>query len=162
MNINFSHPKPDQINQIMIIENSGFTPDEAASFDSMLERIKVINDTFITAVEDGKLAGYIVGPASNKRYIDDELYEKSVANDPNDDYQTVLSLVVHPDFKHHGIASALLTELKRVASDQGRKAITLTCLERLVSFYEDNGYQNEGVSDSSHAGETWYNMVLTL
>lgn len=80
----------------------------------------------------------------------------------DDPYQTVLSLAVHPDFRGHGIGSQLLAELAQVAKAQGRVAITLTCLADLIPFYESNDYQNEGISASSHAGETWYNLVYPL
>ncbi|GAF38324.1 acetyltransferase, GNAT family [Agrilactobacillus composti DSM 18527 = JCM 14202] len=69
---------------------------------------------------------------------------------------------MQPQFRRFGVASGLLAQLAKVAQQQGRQAITLTCLKALVPFYERNGYQNEGVSSSEHAGEVWYNMVLTL
>lgn len=43
-----------------------------------------------------------------------------------------------------------------------RDGITLTCLGRLVPFYELNGFTDEGLSDSTHGGEVWHNMVLEL
>lgn len=43
-----------------------------------------------------------------------------------------------------------------------REGVTLTCLEALVPFYEENGYRNEGKSNSTHAGEVWFNLVKEL
>lgn len=157
------HPaKPSELDQIIAIENQGFTKEEAASKSSMAERIAKISDTFIVASEGDRVLGYIVGPASDDRYIADELFDHLEANNPTDSYQTVLSLVVEKAAQGRGIASRLLNELAKVAQNQNRSAITLTCLKALVPFYERNGYVNEGVSDSKHAGETWYNMVLKL
>jgi GNAT superfamily N-acetyltransferase len=70
--------------------------------------------------------------------------------------------VVDPQFQKFGIATKLLTELEDISRNKKRDGITLTCLKSLVPFYEKNGYKLEGVSDSQHAGETWYNMVLDL
>lgn len=163
MTVHFQPAQLADLDEIMVIENSGFTADEAASRDSMRERIEQISDTFVVAKNNAEaVLGYIVGPADQQRYIADELFETTTPNQAGDRYQTVLSLAVSPDYQKQGIAGQLLTELARIARAQNRDAITLTCLERLVPFYEKNGYQNEGVSASAHAGETWYNMVLLL
>ncbi len=53
-------------------------------------------------------------------------------------------------------------QLADVARKENRVLISLTCLKRLVPFYEQNSYKNEGVADSVHAYEVWYNMVLPL
>lgn len=148
--------------QIMAIENAGFSPAEAASEASMHQRIQLIADTFLVAREGTSVLGYIVGPAFAHRYLTDELFEKITPNTATDPYQTVLSLAVSPQHQQAGLGSQLLTALAQVARQQRRQAITLTCLQRLVPFYERNGYMNEGVSASAHAGETWYNLVLPL
>lgn len=160
--LTFQEAQPADLDQIMTIENQGFNQDEAATRPSMAERIKRISDTFIVAKEANRVLGYVVGPASDERYITDDLFEHLEANQQTDRYQTILSLAVEAKFQKHGLAGKLLTKLAEVARSQGREAITLTCLERLVPFYERHGYVNEGVSESTHAGETWYNLVLTL
>lgn len=163
MSIHFQPAQPADLTEIMTIENQGFTPEEAASEASMAERIQVISDTFITAKDDqGHVLGYVVGPADNARYINDDLFDHTTPNAPTALYQTILSLAVHHDAQGQGIASQLLKELATVAKNQHRQAMTLTCLERLIPFYERNGYVNEGVAESDHAGEVWYNLVCPL
>lgn len=163
MKLTFTHPKMTDLPTIMRIEQAGFSKEEAATEQAMAERIQLIKDTFIVARnERGTVVGYIVGPAFSERYLTDELYEEMVPNNQTDQYQTVLSLAVDPACHQQGLGSQLLTHLAETAKAQNRKAITLTCLEELVPFYETNGYQNEGVSDSTHAGEIWYNMVFSV
>ena len=155
--------KPAELAAIMKIENAGFTPDEAASKKAMGERIKKIPDTFIVAhTERGEVAGYVVGPSSPHRYINDELFDEVAPNNPADPYQTILSLAVAPEFRGQGIGSQLLKLFSLVAESQHRGAITLTCLKRLVPFYEGQGYVSEGTAQSTHAGESWYNMIKQL
>lgn len=146
----------------MTIEQAGFTPDEAASKAAMQDRIKAYPDTFIVAIVEQTLAGYVVGPAIEQRYLADDLFEHAVANPVAAPYQAVLSLAVAPNLQAHGVGAALLRKLAAVARSQHRQAITLTCLARLVPFYEANGYVNEGRSASAHAGEVWYNLVKPL
>ena len=162
MSITINPVQPQDLDQIMVIERAGFSPAEAAIEASMAERIRQIADTFLVAKEEESVLGYIVGPAFNQRYLTDDLFEQTLPNAAASPYQTVLSLAVSPQRQGQGIASQLLTALARVARSQRRQAITLTCLERLVPFYEHNGYRNEGASASQHAGEVWFNMVRDL
>lgn len=162
MSLTINPAQAADLGQIMTIEHAGFSPAEAATSASMAERIALIPDTFLVAKQGATVVGYVVGPAFDQHYLTDALFEKSTPNAAGDAYQTVLSLAVHPDHRGSGIASHLLTALAAVARQQHRRAITLTCLKRLVPFYEANGYVNEGVSASTHAGETWYNLVLPL
>lgn len=160
---NFRSPIVKDLERIMEIEKLGFPSEEAASSESMKERIEVIHDSFIVAVtEFDNPVGYVVGPVIPERYLYDELFEKTVENPSIGGYQSILSLVVDPQFQKFGVASKLLTELANLSRDKKRNGITLTCLESLIPFYERNGYKLEGISDSKHAGETWYNMVLDL
>lgn len=164
MKITFDRPKQNDLETIMKIEHSGFTVEEAATEQAMSQRIDQLQDSFIVArnTETNEVIGYIVGPVSEARYISDELFEETTPNKEAAQYQTVLSLVVAPSYREKGIGGALLNELKKSSQKRGLKGITLTCLENLLSFYEQYGYVNEGISDSVHAGQTWYNMVLEL
>lgn len=78
----YSHPKIEDLNEIMKIENSGFSEEKAATEESMKERIEKIADTFILAYnEKQQPIGYIVGPATDERYISDE-FEYCGQNEP--------------------------------------------------------------------------------
>lgn len=161
--INFRAPLITDIDKIIAIEISGFSPDEAATQEAMMQRIHLISDSFIVAVDEKNLPiGYVVGPVIQKRYLYDELFETIAVNPKTGGYQSILSLVVAPEYQGKGIAGMLLKELRQVAISRGRKGITLTCLAMLIPFYERNGYKVEGVSASQHAGKTWYDMVLDL
>ena len=159
MNYTFSSPRLEELDRLIEIENAGFTPDEAATPEAFRTRIATIADSFIAARNE---AGEIVGPVVGSRYITDDLFKTTVPNPATGGFQTVLSLAVHPNYRGKGISTLLLNELARVSRAAKRQAITLTCLAELVPYYEKNGYVNEGVSESQHAGEVWYNLVLAL
>ncbi|CDG03877.1 GNAT family N-acetyltransferase [Lactococcus lactis] len=148
--------------QIINIENTCFPPNEAASPEAMRKRIEIISDTFLVAFDNGKVLGYIVGPVTNSRYIDDELFEKVIPNRTGLPTQTILSLAVAPKAQGKGVATALLNELAKVSRVQGREIISLTCLERLKPYYKAHGYVDEGIAESVHGGEVWYNMTFNL
>lgn len=150
------------LNEIMYIENMAFPPNEAASRAAMETRIELIPDTFLVACEGEKVLGYVVGPTSQSRYINDELFEDVAPNQEFHTTQTILSLATASEAQGKGVATALLYELRKVAMLQGRKIISLTCLKKLKSFYLYHGYKYEGISASTHGGESWYNMILIL
>ncbi len=163
MQLTFGHPSQADIPRIMQIEHAGFTPEEAASEAAMRERIDLINDSFIVARNAaGEVLGYVVGPVVNARYIHDDLFKKSRANPPHGGFCAILSLAVAPECRGMGIAGQLLQQLINQSRNACREGITLTCLENLIPFYEKHGFKNEGISDSQHAGETWYNLVIEL
>ncbi|WP_280738488.1 MULTISPECIES: GNAT family N-acetyltransferase [unclassified Enterococcus] len=147
----------------MEIEQQGFTPEEAASERAMVERIGIISDSFIVAVNGTEeILGYVVGPVISQRYLSDELFDKTTANPTKGGFQAILSLAVEPSYRKQKVGSALLAEIKRIAIFHERIGITLTCLAELVPYYEKQGYSAEGLSNSQHAGEEWFNMVLLL
>lgn len=43
-----------------------------------------------------------------------------------------------------------------------RKGIVLTCKERLIGFYAQFGFVDEGVSVSTHGDVVWHQMRLTF
>ena len=128
----------------------------------MAARIANYPDTFIVARAGGSIVGYVVGPATDQSTITDDLFSTSQPNRPDDPYIAVLSLAVSPRYRHQNVGSQLLEQLTQVARTQNRQAITLTCLQRLIPFYEHQGFQNEGRAASTHAGEVWYNMVKKM
>ena len=145
--------------EIFAIEQLNFTAAEAASSEVLKERIEQIPDTFLLAELHGQLAGYIVGPAVQARYLTDDLFSKVGANSPEGGFIAVQSLSVHPDFQRQGVGTLLLAALKETAVHQHRQGITLLCPDELVAYYEMNGFIHEGITDSSHASAIWSNMV---
>ena len=145
--------------EILAIEQLNFPAAEAASSEVIKERIEQIPDTFLLAELHGELAGYIVGPAVLARYLTDGLFSKVSANPPAGGFIAVQSLSVHPDFQRQGVGTLLLAALKEIAVQQNREGISLTCHDELIPYYEMNGFVHEGISDSTHGGTIWSNMV---
>ncbi len=163
MQLRFRNVEMKDLEQIMPIEEAGFTPDEAATKRAMIERIQIIPDSFIVVEnKEQRVVGYVVWPVTEDRYIQDELFEKTKPNPIVGGFQTILSLAIHPDFQGAGIGQALLSELSRACIERKREGITLTCLERLIPYYEKNSFSNEGLSESTHGGEQWFNLVKEL
>lgn len=163
MKIKYRQVKPEDLEAIVNLEAEAFDMNKERTRLDMMGRIQNYPDTFLVAEdeENNQVVGHIFGPAFAKRYIEDEIYFKNHPNRQEDKYQMILSLAVVPKYRHHGIATQLLAELAEVAKNQGRDALSLTCKDELISFYENNSYQNEGKTQDL-PGETMYNMVKEI
>nr|WP_099364296.1 GNAT family N-acetyltransferase [Fredinandcohnia onubensis] len=147
------------LEQLLHIENEGFTVEEAATKEAFIERIQLIADSFIVAEEEGKILGYINGPVINQPYITDDLFTEIKQNPKRGGFQSVLGLAVSKKNRKQGIAKSLLDKMQELVIENDREGITLTCKQELVSFYEKQGFVNHGLSESKHGGVNWYNMV---
>ena len=66
----------EDLQDIIDIECENFSAEEAASLKDMKERILTIPDTFLVAEIDGKICGYVEGPAIFQRYLTDDLFHQ--------------------------------------------------------------------------------------
>ncbi len=152
----------EDLDRLIEIENLSFTKEEAATEVAFVNRIRMIPDSFFVAEDNGEIVGFVNGPVMERDYITDDLFSETKENPKTGGVQSILGLAVHPMHRKKGIATALLTHLETDAKSKNRKAVTLTCLERLIPFYEKHGYVNNGISQSEHGGEVWYNMTKIL
>lgn len=154
--------KKKDLPELIAIENSCFTIEEAATKNAFEKRIQLIPDSFFVAEEDGVVIGLVNGPVIGTAFITDDLFSDIKENPTSGGHQSILGLAVSPNYQKRGVASALLTHLEQEARVKHRETITLTCKENLIRFYEQYGYLNKGVSSSEHGGVTWYNMSKKL
>ncbi|MEJ8305139.1 GNAT family N-acetyltransferase [Saccharibacillus sacchari] len=150
---------PTDLDQLIIIENEGFTEEEAATREAFIERILFIPDTFIVAEQNGKVLGYVNGPIIRQAYITDDLFTEIQPNPARVGYQSILGLAVSDQARGRGVAKLLMDKLDELAAANDREGVTLTCKKELIPFYEKLGFVNEGVSASEHGGIRWYNLV---
>ncbi|MFE4764124.1 GNAT family N-acetyltransferase [Bacillus mycoides] len=157
--ISLRNAQATDLEQLLLIENEGFSIEEAATKEAFVERIQLITDTFIVAERQGEILGYINGPIINQPYITDDLFEKIGENSKRGGYQSILGLAVSKQARYQGIAKLLIEKMEELVKANERKGITLTCKQELVSFYEKFEFVNHGMSESQHGGISWYNMV---
>ncbi|WP_342489992.1 GNAT family N-acetyltransferase [Bacillus sp. FSL M8-0049] len=149
----------DDLDELLVIENEGFSTEEAATKEAIIERIRLINDTFIVAEKEGNIVGYINGPVINQPYITDDLFEEIKENTSKGGYQSILGLVVSKSARNQRIAKLLVEKMEELVKENRREGITLTCKKELIPFYEKLDFKNHGRSHSQHGGFTWYNLL---
>lgn len=162
MELTIRQVNPEDLKRVTEIERLCFPEAEAATEESFRYRIRTFPESFYVAELNGDIIGMINGCTTNLEFICDELYEPDGGHDPKGKNQTVFGLAVHPDFQCQGIAEQLMLHLTAEARRAGRKHMVLTCKDRLVHYYEKFGYVNRGISQSTHGGAVWYDMVMEL
>ena len=144
------------------IETLSFSSGQAASKDAFLYRLTKFPQWFYKAEIDGRIVGLVNGSSSNNRYITDDLYLSGGSYDENGENLLIYGLAVHPDYRKLGIAHKLLVQIMCSAKAKGKKRVSLTCKESLISFYESFGFRNHGISKSVIGDVVSYDMLIEL
>lgn len=93
------------------------------------DALKLTHTVFLVAEEEGRVAGY------SGMYL--SLEEAEITN-----------VAVAPEFRRRGIASALLTEIKREAAERGVTSLVLEVRvsnQNAIRLYEKHGFVSCGV-----------------
>lgn len=149
------------LEEIAAIELENFSSEEAMDATVFKKHIEELTSTFLVAEKDGQLLGYLEGPVTQKRYVDDRSFTADVRDDSHlpGGFITITCLSIAQSAQGLGVGKALLETMKTVALEEGREGVSLTCHDYLIEYYERNGFVNEGLSASTYAGEVWYDMV---
>lgn len=154
--------KMSDLDRCAEIEAACFPREQAASRRSIRDRLSVYPGHILLGERNGLVAGYAMGPVIDVPAIADEMFADPSCHDPAGPYQSVFSLAVHPDWQRQGYGRQLLNALIDLARRENRRAVTLTCLQEKIAYYESFGFVNQGAAASVHGGAVWYDMVLQL
>ncbi|MDW5299007.1 MAG: GNAT family N-acetyltransferase [Sedimentibacter sp.] len=160
--IKIRNANQSDLDSIANLESVCFPPEEAATRESFKRRINTFPESFFVAELDGKIVGVVNGCVTNSPAIFDEMFHDDKTHLKNGENQTIFGLLVHPDYQRKGIAEQLLNHIISVSKNRGKKAVILTCKDKLIHYYAKFGFENMGVSGSTHGGAVWYDMMLKL
>ena len=144
------------------VERRCFPAAEAATEDEFRERLAAYADCFWLLFEDGRLASFIDGMATDERDLCDEMYADASLHRKDGCWQMIFGLNTLPEFRRRGYAAMLVRRLTEEARKRGKAGVVLTCKERLVPYYASLGFEDEGLSSSTHGNVAWHQMRLTF
>ena len=149
------------LDRIIEIELENFSLEEAIPRSVFEAHLREIQTSFLVAEKEGRILGYIEGPVVPQRHLHDQSFTEEIKDYSHQSggYISVTCLSIAKEAQALGVGKRLLKALKEVALEHEREGINLTCHDYLIPYYEKNGFVNEGVSQSSFAGESWYDMV---
>lgn len=150
----------EDLDAITEMEAKCFPKAEAATRESFEKRLAIFSNHFWLLEKDGKIISGINGLATDEETLTDEMYADASMHDEDGAWQMIFGVTTLPEYQGKGYASMLMRQVISDCRVQGRKGIVLTCKDRLIKFYEQFGFINEGESKSEHGGATWYEMRL--
>ena len=156
------HANSKDVDILAKIELASYPKEEAASKNSIRERIKYFGDYFWILEENGEILAFINGMVSGEKNLNDEMYEDASLHNPDAKNFMIFSVVTNPNHRKKGYSKIILDKMIEDLEQQNKKEIVLTCKEHLLDFYARFGFVNEGISTSNHGGVSWYQMRKIL
>ena len=150
------------IDQIAAVEKECFPAAEAATKEEFEQRLSHYGDHFWLMFEDDTLIAFVDGMVTDQEDLTDEMYEKADLHEEQGDWQMIFGVNTIPAYRRCGLAEQLLKRAIADAKAQGRKGLVLTCKDKLIHYYAKFGFENEGVSESTHGNVVWNQMRLTF
>lgn len=152
------HMHARDFTELVRIEQENFDPAEQIA-EEILAYYTEAGATNCLVIEDnGQLAAYILAAETNQPSVTDTIFTAPEGMEGPADYLAIASLSVSSTYQQQGLGTLLLAGLKELAASKGMKGISLTCKESLISYYEMNGFSENGLSDSKFGGKIWYDM----
>ena len=150
------------LDAVTALEAVCFPPAEAASRESFQTRLAAFGDHFWLMFDGEMLVSMVNGMVTDLPDLIDEMYHDAGMHDPKGRWQMIFGVDTHPDYQRRGFAERVLNRAISDAREQGRAGLVLTCKDALVHYYAKFGFEDEGVSDSTHGGVVWHQMRLTF
>ena len=131
------------LDEMLAIEEVNFSSEEALSRQSLEESIRKTADTFLVARDENQLVGYVLGESQSLHPT----------------WIEIRSLAIHPDHRGQGLGTLLLANLKQVAVEGGYECLRLTCPDDLLSYFEMNGFVEEGMPEALYARSSGWDLI---
>lgn len=161
----FEPISPEFAEEAAEIEQICFPVNEACSPQHMKERIEAASDIFLVArgcENDGKIAGFLNGIATNEYRFRDDFFTEAGTHNPDGENIMLLGLDVLPEYQKMGLGRELVYNYCRREQERGRKRLVLTCHPDKVKMYKKFGFNDMGESASEWGGEKWREMDIRL
>ena len=141
------------IDQICLIQESISSSIEIMNKEIIEERIRNHAGTFLLASLDDQGIAYITAtilpfPSLRKWMVE-------IGGEEFIDENSIIleDLAVHPEYQGQGFGTLLLAALKEVTRQQDRPGIYLLCEDELLSYFEMNGFVEQGIVDGERSSE---------
>lgn len=156
------HATKDDLEQLSELESLCFPKNEAASKECIRKRLEVYSDFFWILEHNDIIISMVDGIVTDCSNLYDEMYIDTSFHNTKGLWQMIFGVETRPEYRCKGYAEILLRKVISDAKSQKRKGIVLTCKDKLIPFYGKFGFKNEGISESTHGDEIWYQMKLEL
>jgi PhzF family phenazine biosynthesis protein len=165
--VHFRESGPTDIPMVAVLEKASYPEDEAASKSTLQYRQHHAAPYFRCAVvkdsegdDNDNVVGYIC--STRCRDFEHESMSTHVFNGP---LLAIHSVVVKDEYRHKGIATAMLkdyVEEMRSMNDGSMEKLVLLAKQNLLAFYVNCGFSVVRPSAIQHGADQWYDLELDL
>ena len=156
--IKIREAQDSDIEQIYLIQESISSSLEIMNKEIIEERICNHAGTFLLASLEDQGIAYVSGTVFTDTLLSKWALEKESEQPISDSYLLIGALAVDPDYQGQGFGTLLLAALKEVASQQNRPGIYLLCEDELLTYFEMNGFVEQGIVDGERSSDVAFLM----
>ena len=156
--IKIREAQDSDIEQIYLIQESISSSLEIMNKEIIEERICNHAGTFLLASLEDQGIAYVSGTVFTDTLLSKWALEKESEQPIGDSYILIGALAVDPDYQGQGFGTLLLAALKEVASQQNRPGIYLLCEDELLTYFEMNGFVEQGIVDGERSSDVAFLM----
>lgn len=117
---------------------------------------------FLIAFDGDTPIGFIDGFVTDDEVLTDEMFADASLHNPHGAWQMIFGLNTMPEYRNRGVGGKLIEAFIKLAKEEHRKGVILTCKKEKLHYYAKFGFVNEGESVSNHGGSKWYQMRIVL
>ena len=158
----FRQAVPTDLARCFEIESAAYEGDEAATEAKIAKRIAAYPEGFLVMEVGDRIVGFINSGCAWNVVMSDESFKELVGHDSAAPNVVIMSVVVDPAYQGRGYSTSLMREFVARMRRAGKAAIHLMCKSRHVDLYTKQGYRYVKLSESTHGGMTWHEMVMEL
>eukprot|EP01095_Lingulamoeba_sp_RSL-Kostka_P006296 TRINITY_DN1973_c0_g1_i1.p1 TRINITY_DN1973_c0_g1~~TRINITY_DN1973_c0_g1_i1.p1 ORF type:complete len:170 (+),score=38.72 TRINITY_DN1973_c0_g1_i1:83-592(+) len=150
----------DLLDSIYSLETSAFPEDEAASLESLKNRINQAGNLFygIKKKETDELIGYICSTLSDKETLE---HDSMLFHIENGNLLCIHSVVIKEEYQRRGLATKMMTlYVEQMKSIESITKIQLLCKDNLKGLYTKCGFSFNRISPVQHGQDHWNEMEL--
>lgn len=153
------HAGIEDLEAIVALENRNFSQEERISPEVIAYYLSEEWKTcLLMETEQGEVAGFLLALATEENRVTDRIFTEPMTRTGRGPHLAIASLSISPDYKGQGLGTLLLAALKELCRAEGYQGISLTCKDYLIPYYEMNGFEDCGESDSQFGHQIWYDM----
>ena len=156
--IKIREAQQSDINQICLIQESISNTLEILNREIIEERIRKHAGTFLLASLNDKVIAYIAAAALPIPSLRQWMLEIRDEEFISENSIILEDLAVDPDYQGQGFGTLLLAALKEVVRQQNRPGIYLLCEDELITYFEMNGFVEQGIIDGERSSEVAFLM----
>ena len=156
--INIREAQFSDIEHICLIQESSQNSQDILTREILEERIRNFADTFLLASLNEQGIAYISATILTNDSLDKWIVTISKEGFRRDNSIILEEISVHPDFQKQGFGTLLLASLKEVACQKNSPAIYLLCKDELLSYFEMNGFLEQGIVEEKRSSEVAFLM----